>query len=90
MITPRLWINNKEKTLCSSVKLESIILIKALDFLSDDPILINNQRGGGSQCLDTQLCESSSSEDKPWLPNWNHLVRSNLFSFETLLLYLLY
>lgn len=39
-----LWINNKVKTLSSSVALESIILIKAPDFLSDDPILNNNQR----------------------------------------------
>lgn len=33
-------------------------------------------------CLDTQLCESCSSEDKPGLLNWNHLVRFNLLSFQ--------
>lgn len=71
MIRPRLWINNKDKMLCSSVALESIILIKAPDFLSDDPIFNNNQRltkgvgvGGGSRCLDMQLCESCRSEEK--------------------------
>lgn len=86
MITPRPWINNREKTLRSSVALESIKLIKGPHFLSDDPILNNNQRlrrereGRGSGCLDMQLCESCSSEDKPWLLNWNHLVRFNLFS----------
>lgn len=30
--------------------------------------------------LDTQLCESYSGEDKTRQPNWNHLVRCNLFS----------
>lgn len=84
MIIPRPWINNREKLLCSTVALESIKLIKAPHFLSDDPILKNNQRlrggWGVSGCLDMQLCESCGSEDKPWLLNWNHLVRFNLFS----------
>lgn len=64
------------------------LLIKPPCFLSDDPILNNNQRQsreeggegrGGSRRLDMQLCESCSGEDKPWLPNWNHLVGFNLF-----------
>ncbi|MEQ2203506.1 hypothetical protein XENOCAPTIV_000022 [Xenoophorus captivus] len=77
-----LWINNKEKALPSIVELKSITLIKAL---SDDPILNNNQRWGRQEerrfgCLDMQLYESCSSQDKHKPLHWNHLVKFNLFS----------
>lgn len=60
-------------TLCSSVALESIMLIKAPHFLSDDPILNNEHRLRREEakrfwCLDMQLCESCSSEGKKLEP----------------------
>lgn len=63
------------------------MLIKALHFLSDDPILKNKQRGTGEEgrCLDVQLHESCSAEDKPCSLNWSHLVESSVFIWRRLL-----